>query len=771
MQATPALSLYIDRGNYRQDLTDDDYHSYNNTNVNPFLPPGFRRVGDQQQQGSSVDNTCSTSSSLIDRDALMSSIDAYSAFVNSTRSDGVALKEVISYNDLDEVNANLISESEQSSSISSTSSITSKTPNAIEPSQSKPSQKFKSPIQLMKLVPKVEPQVASVFFVKPAIDTDTTDVKDMPSPTSSSNTDSNANKSFNKWQPPNQSNQRKKWSSTAFKAGNYLESLSSPSSSRTDNPSSNTINNDEEDEDDTKSLLQSLRAQQAQLRMERQKLQQRAMQDAIQRTNPKEAIMARLEKTEEERKRKEREKLEKAYMERKERLDAKIKEEREKRESRIRYVEGRRRQADLLREKEMERSNTGSIGKRGIPILGPFIGKDLSSPLLVGSTFTLQYSTLTPYQLKALEVAQCYHTEHCSNMELEGQLSGAGDDAGTAELCMITSGEDGGIEAAPIVAIIDNHTASASSPLLEKKGKQVHKRYATLASVQLVYSEGSSEPAAVKLFGVGRVFLHGYFSSKDAGLSKEEEELANLLEMIQKYNNAEKDVEEVEEHGDEDVESCDDIPAVLAEFTMFMDDSSILSKSTKHDVSKQRASNRHAVTELYRNANKVYRLHEERKKLLSGLRTGQARLNLRETMDNEMIEYDDWSDLSFIDEGEDAETLLEHTEDYGFSSFGILSTIPDLTKEVLVRLEPYYSPAHREREEYEAEVASFVVFKSLEKYASPSDMALALLAPSATERFQMAYDIMMRHREELMTLVEKMSDDLRECGEECTDLW
>jgi hypothetical protein len=140
-------------------------------------------------------------------------------------------------------------------------------------------------------------------------------------------------------------------------------------------------------------------------------------------------------------------------------------------------------------------------------------------------------------------------------------------------------------------------------------------------------------------------------------------------------------------------------------------------------------------------------------------------------MDNEMIEYDDWSDLSFIDEGEDAETLLEHTEDYGFSSFGILSTIPDLTKEVLVRLEPYYSPAHREREEYEAEVASFVVFKSLEKYASPSDMALALLAPSATERFQMAYDIMMRHREELMTLVEKMSDDLRECGEECTDLW
>ncbi|EED92622.1 predicted protein [Thalassiosira pseudonana CCMP1335] len=159
---------------------------------------------------------------------------------------------------------------------------------------------FKSPIQLMKLVPKVEPQVASVFFVKPAIDTDTTDVKDVPSPTSSSNTDSNANKSFNKWQPPNQSNQRKKWSSTAFKAGNYLESLSSPSSSRTDNPSSNTINNDEEDEDDTKSLLQSLRAQQAQLRMERQKLQQRAMQDAIQRTNPQEAIMARLEKAEEE---------------------------------------------------------------------------------------------------------------------------------------------------------------------------------------------------------------------------------------------------------------------------------------------------------------------------------------------------------------------------------------------------------------------------------------------------------------------------------------
>ena len=89
----------------------------------------------------------------------------------------------------------------------------------------------------------------------------------------------------------------------------------------------------------------------------------------------------------------------------------------------------------------------------------------------------------------------------------------------------------------------------------------------------------------------------------------------------------------------------------------------------------------------------------------------------------------------------------------------------------MLYLEPYYSPSHREREEYEAEIASFVAWRCLEEYVDPSDIAAALMTPSATERLNMAYEIMMRHREELNELVKTISDDLLECGDECKDLW
>mmetsp|Transcript_1281 Transcript_1281/g.2055 ORF Transcript_1281/g.2055 Transcript_1281/m.2055 type:complete len:112 (+) Transcript_1281:3-338(+) len=110
-------------------------------------------------------------------------------------------------------------------------------------------------------------------------------------------------------------------------------------------------------------------------------------------------------------------------------------------------------------------------------------------------------------------------------------------------------------------------------------------------------------------------------------------------------------------------------------------------------------------------------------------------------------------------------------ENYGFGSFGILSTIPDLTNELMLYLESYYSPTHREREEYDAEIASFIAFRCLEEYVDPSDIAAAMLTRSATERLNLAYDLMMRHREELNELVKMISDDLYECGDDCKDLW
>ena len=86
------------------------------------------------------------------------------------------------------------------------------------------------------------------------------------------------------------------------------------------------------------------------------------------------------------------------------------------------------------------------------------------------------------------------------------------------------------------------------------------------------------------------------------------------------------------------------------------------------------------------------------------------------------------------------------------------------------QLEPYYSPAHREREEYEAEVASMAVLRTLEEYATPAEVAAGLLAPSATLRLELALEVMMRHKEKLHELVRIISEELMDCGEECTEL-
>jgi hypothetical protein len=614
-------------------------------------------------------------------------------------------------------------------------------PSAVEPGV-KPAKRFVSPIQMIKLVPKVEPiSNSSVFFVAPFVDLES-GTSSPPSPPKQTNAMPKASNGMKeKWSP------RKKWGTTAFQSTNYLESLSAPSASDTDPLA------EDDFEDDTKAMMAALKQQEGVIRQSKLTEIQEAFRSATRRTSPREAIMNRIEKGEEMRKQKEIEKLEKLYVERQQRLDAKRRSEREVKMSVDRYVEERKRIERVLDAKESERAETyddasvedttmqNESVKRGIPILGPFLFSSAKKPLLVGGSISLQYENLTPFQIKTIEVAQSLHSDHRAKMKHDDEIRSAG--------------KEGGIEAAPIVAIIDEYTGSADPLVPKVKGK----RFATLASVEIV--ERNGKPFTVHLMGVGRVFLYGYFSSKDAGLTREEEELNKLLQRI--HN--------LEAPSDDPGVENEDHSVMMAQFDIFLDDSSLLSSPGKQaDTSNHRASSVHAITELYRMANKVYRLHEERKKLLSGLRAGQARLNIRK-MENEVIEYDDWNDLELCDSAEECLDDGINLGDYGFGTFGLFSTIPDLTIELMDRLEAYYSPDYREREEYEAEVASFVVLQVLEKYATPSELAVAMLAPSATERLDIAHDILSRHREELMVLVEKMSSDLRDCGEECTDLW
>jgi hypothetical protein len=555
---------------------------------------------------------------------------------------------------------------------------------------------------------------------------------------------------------------------TTFQATNYLESLGGSDNKKKSDTSK------EKDEDD---LLKALRDQQAQYIASQKQAMLNAMREANRRTKDinKVVIDKRIEDEHQKRKNKERDKLARLYVERKERLDAKkmILEETTKEDLGVEEGEEEFVTSDNLEDISDQESVPSDVAskngkRRGIPILDILTGRSLpgvadAPPLLVGSSLTYQYSHLTPFQQRAIQVAQSYHDEHCEQM--------------------ITKDEsEAGIEASPIVAVIDGYTASAldapNSTYKQKKTSTSKLRYATLASIEIVESDSKNgEPIVVKFTGVGRVFLHDYYSSKDAGLTREEEELSKMLARIQEFD--EEFDYDVSEDGDEEEDTDNELPVVMAEFNIVL------------DGTDKASSDIHNIAELHRTANKVYRLHEERKKLVDGVRAGIARLyhgKKRLQEQNCDIEYEDcdglglvglvdgdatsnFEDVSVPAFEEHIRSDIETMNNYGFGYFGLLSTIPDLTKQLMSTLEPYYSPQHRVREEYGAEVASMVSFNTLKEYATPQELAAALLIPSATERLELGYAIMIRHRNELNDLVKIVSEELSECGEECTDLW
>ena len=229
-----------------------------------------------------------------------------------------------------------------------------------------------------------------------------------------------------------------------------------------------------------------------------------------------------------------------------------------------------------------------------------------------------------------------------------------------------------------------------------------------------------------------------------------------------------------------------------------------------------------AISELFNLASKVAFLHDDRRKLIAGIKAGKARLELNEARkrgeipyDDDLVDYDGLGTLfeDYIVErneeyqGKEEEQvrqnemtvdeflstfkgnmqridpsdlpqnqpskleLLESSENYGMSYYGAISSIEDLTQATISLLEPYYSPQHRHREENEAEVSSFVVYRALEEYVDTNELVHALHCTSSIERLTRAYELMVDHKIQLKKIAERVSEELRRCGEECTDLW
>lgn len=280
----------------------------------------------------------------------------------------------------------------------------------------------------------------------------------------------------------------------------------------------------------------------------------------------------------------------------------------------------------------------------------------------------------------------------------------------------------------------------------------------------------------IRLVGVGRASLKEFFYKIRAKDENEEDKHGDRMETHKS------DVHFEEDHCDREEEERE-IPIVMAEFSMIRD-SPISSTANESQLGNKGArsvfcSPVHALAEMSRVVNRVICLHDDRRRLVKGLKAAKRRLeqaNIFEDHDGIgeatarnadeqaiiekfLIKYSHTADVPPLDK-----SSLTSMENYGLNYYSAFSSIPQLTSVALETFEPYYSPEVHQSEEHEMEVTSFVAFRALDGFCSPKDMAAALQCKNTIERFNAAYDLMRQHK----TLLESMA---RDCGEECTDLW
>jgi hypothetical protein len=236
-------------------------------------------------------------------------------------------------------------------------------------------------------------------------------------------------------------------------------------------------------------------------------------------------------------------------------------------------------------------------------------------------------------------------------------------------------------------------------------------------------------------------------------------------------------------------------PVMMAQFRLLSDTGERSLDFTRYGRSNN-ASPVHALNEMSSFASRITSLHEERKRLVRGLQAAKARLAVA-VNDNVLEDHDGLGQLSSgftpelraetqpdidnllsnfhgtnIRNGNNAHARLLAMENYGLGiSSASFSEIPGLTKALEERLQPYYSPERQASEEHYYEVFSFMGVLSLSKFVEPHELNWTLKCTNTVERMEWIYENMWIHKRLMQDASDEVSDDLRDCGEECTDLW
>eukprot|EP00542_Grammatophora_oceanica_P013028 CAMPEP_0194030930 /NCGR_PEP_ID=MMETSP0009_2-20130614/4244_1 /TAXON_ID=210454 /ORGANISM="Grammatophora oceanica, Strain CCMP 410" /LENGTH=482 /DNA_ID=CAMNT_0038670969 /DNA_START=97 /DNA_END=1542 /DNA_ORIENTATION=+ len=403
-----------------------------------------------------------------------------------------------------------------------------------------------------------------------------------------------------------------------------------------------------------------------------------------------------------------------------------------------------------------------------VPLLGPIPG---SKPLLIGGELLLDPPS--PAQWAALEESVVVHRKY---------LKDQNETSTTA------------IDAAPLIAVIDEVTATAA----DKEG-----RYATLAAVI-----GISKPRAESspdetpfLQSMGNLGSENYVQPEISRVRMVGVGRALLSDVFYKMPTEEEEEDDDDDYDDDeaaevvpDVEDGErDMPIVMAEFRMLED--TLKTERQLDNVGEKRYKGSpevapvFAINQMHTIANRVARLHDDRRRLVAGLAAAKSRLENAHNMfeDSDGIgdavgkrytgEFGAAEDRAIDDllsrfpeeqamvyvEGVDR---LNSLDNFGVCPYSSLSSIRELTRAAMDLFEPYYSPERRSTEEYELEVMSFVAYRALDGFCTAADQSWALRCSNSMERLEKACDFMLQHVVQLEQLAQQATNDLRECGEE-----
>ena len=427
-----------------------------------------------------------------------------------------------------------------------------------------------------------------------------------------------------------------------------------------------------------------------------------------------------------------------------------------------------------------------------IPVLAVIPG---SKPLMVGEDYVLD--SPTPLQWQVLEEAMYTHREY---LKQEARRNDGHENNNIA-----------GIDAAPLVAFMDEVTSQRTL----RSGDNQNAKYATIAAIVGISStenkqrglETSSKMgfmeslmrvfkpdvkvpfnSKIRLVGIGRAALSDFYSRTPSA----------------HYESAQDQYLEISNDGFNPQEE-QVTPVLMAQFRLLSDSGERSTQFTKNGRSSN-SSPIHALNEMANFANRVTSLHEDRKRLVRGLIAAKGRLAVAASSNDDILEDHDGlgqlssgftpasstiSEISQSETQQEIETLLNtfpgtssdpsndnaharllKLENYGLGiSSASFSEIPGLTKALEEKLQPYYSPEKQASEEHYYEVFSFMGVLSLSKFVEPQNLDWALKCTNTIERLEWVYQTMWLHKRLLQDASEEVSAELRDCGEECTDLW